>query len=72
MDQPGVEFSLTYFDNPGLSIPSAFASWVAMSGKFVTIHIDSRILISHISTSSSPGLFVPTEKGCSRFDAAKV
>jgi len=34
MDQPGVEFSLTYFDNPGLSIPSAFASWVAMSGRF--------------------------------------
>ncbi|XP_059490800.1 stAR-related lipid transfer protein 7, mitochondrial [Neocloeon triangulifer] len=31
MDKPGVEFSLTYFDNPGLSIPSAFVSWVAMS-----------------------------------------
>ncbi|CAB3377425.1 Hypothetical predicted protein [Cloeon dipterum] len=31
MDTPGLEFSLTYFDNPGLSMPSAFTSWVAMS-----------------------------------------
>jgi hypothetical protein len=30
--QPGVEFVLTYFDNPGLSIPSAVSTWVAMTG----------------------------------------
>lgn len=27
--QNGVEFVLTYFDNPGLSIPSSITSWVA-------------------------------------------
>lgn len=27
--EPGLEFVLTYFDNPGVSIPSAITSWVA-------------------------------------------
>lgn len=31
MDQPGIEFSLTYYDNPGVNIPSAITSWVAMA-----------------------------------------
>lgn len=31
MDEPGIEFSLTYFDNPGVNIPSAVTSWVAMA-----------------------------------------
>lgn len=31
IDQPGIEFALTYFDNPGLNIPSTISSWVAMS-----------------------------------------
>ncbi|XP_054010029.1 stAR-related lipid transfer protein 7, mitochondrial-like isoform X2 [Hylaeus anthracinus] len=30
--QPGIEFGLTYFDDPGVNIPSAVASWVAMKG----------------------------------------
>lgn len=30
-NQPGVEFVLTYFDNPGLSIPSSVSTWVAMT-----------------------------------------
>jgi len=28
-----MEFSLTYFDNPGVSLPSSITSWVAMTGK---------------------------------------
>lgn len=31
MDEPGIEFSLTYYDNPGVNIPSAITSWVAMA-----------------------------------------
>lgn len=30
--QPGIEFGLTYFDDPGVNIPSAVTSWVAMTG----------------------------------------
>ncbi|XP_033214018.1 stAR-related lipid transfer protein 7, mitochondrial-like isoform X2 [Belonocnema kinseyi] len=30
--KPGIEFGLTYFDDPGVSIPSAVTLWVAMSG----------------------------------------
>nr|CAD7406761.1 unnamed protein product [Timema cristinae] len=30
--EPGIEFSLTYFDNAGVSIPSSVTAWVAMSG----------------------------------------
>lgn len=30
--QPGIEFGLTYFDDPGVNIPSAVTAWVAMSG----------------------------------------
>ncbi|XP_030754646.1 stAR-related lipid transfer protein 7, mitochondrial-like [Sitophilus oryzae] len=29
--QPGIEFSLTYFDNPGVNIPSSVTTWVAKS-----------------------------------------
>jgi hypothetical protein len=32
VDEPGMEFSLTYFDNPGVSLPSSITSWVAMTG----------------------------------------
>lgn len=32
-DKPGIEFGLTYFDDPGVNIPSTVASWVAMTGK---------------------------------------
>ncbi|XP_073997113.1 stAR-related lipid transfer protein 7, mitochondrial-like isoform X2 [Rhodnius prolixus] len=28
-NQPGIEFSLTYFDNPGVSVPSAISLWVS-------------------------------------------
>ncbi|CAG9769285.1 unnamed protein product [Ceutorhynchus assimilis] len=31
MKQLGIEFSLTYFDNPGVNIPSSVTSWVAKS-----------------------------------------
>ncbi|XP_065557011.1 stAR-related lipid transfer protein 7, mitochondrial-like [Artemia franciscana] len=31
-DEPGIEFSLTYFDNPGLSLPQYIVSWVAATG----------------------------------------
>ena len=31
-DQPGVEFSLTGFENPGLSLPSYITTWVAIQG----------------------------------------
>lgn len=30
LDKPGIEFGLSYYDNPGVSIPSAVTSWVAM------------------------------------------
>ncbi|KOC59167.1 StAR-related lipid transfer protein 7, mitochondrial [Habropoda laboriosa] len=30
--QPGIEFGLTYFDDPGVNIPSAVTAWVAMAG----------------------------------------
>lgn len=32
IDKPGMEFSLTYFDNPGVSVPTSVATWIAMSG----------------------------------------
>lgn len=28
--KPGIEFSLTYYDNPGVNIPSSVTTWVAM------------------------------------------
>ncbi|XP_049811669.1 stAR-related lipid transfer protein 7, mitochondrial isoform X2 [Schistocerca nitens] len=31
-NEPGIEFVLTYFDNPGVSIPSALSAWVAITG----------------------------------------
>ncbi|XP_015592069.1 stAR-related lipid transfer protein 7, mitochondrial [Cephus cinctus] len=31
-DEPGIEFCLTYFDDPGIHIPSAVTAWVSMSG----------------------------------------
>ncbi|KAF7995594.1 hypothetical protein HCN44_006701 [Aphidius gifuensis] len=31
-NEPGIEFGLTYFDDPGVNIPSAVTAWVAMSG----------------------------------------
>uniref|UniRef100_A0A1B6L3Z0 Phosphatidylcholine transfer protein n=1 Tax=Graphocephala atropunctata TaxID=36148 RepID=A0A1B6L3Z0_9HEMI len=31
-DKPGIEFSLTYFDNPGLNVPSTLTFWVTVSG----------------------------------------
>lgn len=30
LNKPGVEFGLTYFDNPGTNIPSTISTWVAM------------------------------------------
>ncbi|KAF7412236.1 hypothetical protein HZH66_001132 [Vespula vulgaris] len=30
--QPGIEFSLTYFDDPGIRVPSAITAWVAVAG----------------------------------------
>ncbi|KAJ8931982.1 hypothetical protein NQ314_015066 [Rhamnusium bicolor] len=30
LDKPGIEFSLTYFDNPGVNIPSSVTTWVSM------------------------------------------
>lgn len=30
LDKPGIEFGLTYYDNPGISIPDAITAWVAM------------------------------------------
>lgn len=30
LDKPGIEFGLTYFDNPGVNIPAAVTTWVAM------------------------------------------
>lgn len=30
IDKPGLEFGLTYFDNPGVSMPSALTTWAAM------------------------------------------
>ncbi|CAL8138792.1 unnamed protein product [Orchesella dallaii] len=32
LSQPGVEFGLTYFDNPGLSLPTWLTNWAAMTG----------------------------------------
>lgn len=30
VDKPGLEFSLTYFDNPGVNVPSSVTTWVSM------------------------------------------
>lgn len=30
--QPGIEFGLTYFDDPGVNVPSTITSWVTMTG----------------------------------------
>lgn len=30
LSEPGIEFSLTYYDNPGVNIPSSVTTWVAM------------------------------------------
>ncbi|KAI4500635.1 hypothetical protein M0802_004227 [Mischocyttarus mexicanus] len=30
--QPGIEFSLTYFDDPGVRVPSTITAWVAVAG----------------------------------------
>lgn len=30
LDKPGIEFALAYYDNPGISIPNAVTTWVAM------------------------------------------
>jgi hypothetical protein len=32
MDDKGVEFGLTYFDNPGLSLPTWLTNWAAIAG----------------------------------------
>ncbi|ODN03966.1 StAR-related lipid transfer protein 7, mitochondrial [Orchesella cincta] len=32
LSQPGVEFGLTYFDNPGVSLPNWLTNWAAMTG----------------------------------------
>ncbi|XP_018567635.1 stAR-related lipid transfer protein 7, mitochondrial-like isoform X2 [Anoplophora glabripennis] len=29
-NKPGIEFSLTYFDNPGVNVPSSVTTWVSM------------------------------------------
>ena len=34
-NESGIEFSLTYFDDPGINIPSGISSWVAMSGNYI-------------------------------------
>jgi len=31
-DKEGIEFSLTYFDNPGVTLPSAISLWVTVTG----------------------------------------
>lgn len=31
-DKPGIEFSLTYFDNPGVSLPSSLSLWITVQG----------------------------------------
>ncbi|XP_063971951.1 stAR-related lipid transfer protein 7, mitochondrial-like [Diachasmimorpha longicaudata] len=31
-NEPGIEFGLTYFEDPGVNIPYTVSSWVAMSG----------------------------------------
>ena len=30
LHEPGIEFGLTYFDDPGVSVPSAVTAWVAL------------------------------------------
>lgn len=32
IDEPGIAFSLTYYDDPGVNIPAAVTSWVAVAG----------------------------------------
>lgn len=32
MDQPGIEYTLTYFDNPGTSLPQAITNFIAVTG----------------------------------------
>ncbi|KAL1122924.1 hypothetical protein AAG570_003249 [Ranatra chinensis] len=32
-DKPGIEFSLTYFDNPGAALPTAITLWISATGE---------------------------------------
>ncbi|MPC26800.1 StAR-related lipid transfer protein 7, mitochondrial [Portunus trituberculatus] len=32
MDQPGIEYTLTYFDNPGTSLPQSITNFIAVTG----------------------------------------
>ncbi|XP_044740335.1 stAR-related lipid transfer protein 7, mitochondrial-like [Chrysoperla carnea] len=32
LNQPGCEFCLTYFDDPGMALPEAMTTWIAVSG----------------------------------------
>lgn len=32
IDEPGIEFGLTYFEDPGVNVPSTITSWVTISG----------------------------------------
>ena len=39
IDEFGINFELTYFDNPQTQLPSSCVNWVASSGKYVVIKI---------------------------------
>lgn len=63
-DEPGIEFGLTYFDDPGVNIPSAVTSWVAMSGerrrrKKLLFHFFDQF---NDSINRSSGFLMPHEK----------
>lgn len=35
VNQPGMQFELTYFDNPRTNLPSSCVNWVTFSGKTI-------------------------------------
>lgn len=57
--EPGVEFGITYFDNPGIRIPYAVSSWVTYSGlaDYIKQQYEAAVLLSkrRRETSSQDG-----------------
>lgn len=35
IDKPGMDFELTYFDNPKTNLPSSCTNWVASTGTYI-------------------------------------
>lgn len=44
--EPGIEFGLTYYDDPGVAVPSAVTTWVALRGLFPFYKVNDKIFFN--------------------------